>query len=456
MRCKEELLWILDQPGTRRNTLEEQEQEFRENIAFVHSLGLKCDSVGWCELDLGSPRAGEILEKIAAFCAAHGWQARGVYTRRYENIESDWYELSIPYFHDSTPCGRQQTLTEDARETYTCAIRAFYESSPIPKRWGKDVFVPERFWRYCIENRIDEFDFCWARDKGKYEAEQYFHAYGKNRIPRIAVDFDLKQQKEADIRAAGGWLPEIARVVNKLQAIDLQDCYLLEDMPERGIAYGYIPTTVSCAGRHSILIHKTLAQALVRQKLLPQKVLQPAPVVQQLPGGYALKPTQPIDRPTGAYREQMLSQYQKWKQTPRPTRMVTEKEALKLLREAKKERKEDFPKPLSKAKAQTLAGTDYEPMIPWYGVCDGGYLSEEYTLLPYGQALEESKAFFALLEREELLDTKPEGVVIAKCPDGDTVLLCKNGTLIRFSHEAPEITSQWQSLAQFFTEAVND
>ena len=49
MKYSEELLWILDKPGT---TLHNQDEAFQENIAFVHSLGLKCDCVGWCKMDL--------------------------------------------------------------------------------------------------------------------------------------------------------------------------------------------------------------------------------------------------------------------------------------------------------------------------------------------------------------------------------------------------------------------
>ena len=48
------------------------------------------------------------------------------------------------------------------------------------------------------------------------------------------------------------------------------------------------------------------------------------------------------------------------------------------------------------------------------------------------------------------------GQLIAKCPDGDTVLLCKNNVVVRFSHETPEVVEQWPSLAQFFVDAIND
>ncbi len=38
---------------------------------------------------------------------------------------------------------------------------------------------------------------------------------------------------------------------------------------------------------------------------------------------------------------------------------------------------------------------------------------------------------------EEMLDEKPSGVVFAKCPDGDRIILCDSGNVIRFSHQQP-------------------
>ena len=58
--------------------------------------------------------------------------------------------------------------------------------------------------------------------------------------------------------------------------------------------------------------------------------------------------------------------------------------------------------------------------------------------------------------REELLEEKPEGVVIAVCPDGDGVLLNRDGRVIRFSHEAPEIFAQWPGLPRFIVDAIEN
>ena len=63
MNIKEQLIWILDKKDNIYS-----DKNIKENIDFVHSLGKKCDRVGWCELDLNEPDAYDVLEKIKAFC----------------------------------------------------------------------------------------------------------------------------------------------------------------------------------------------------------------------------------------------------------------------------------------------------------------------------------------------------------------------------------------------------
>lgn len=46
--------------------------------------------------------------------------------------------------------------------------------------------------------------------------------------------------------------------------------------------------------------------------------------------------------------------------------------------------------------------------------------------------------------------------VFAVCVDGDQVLVTKEGQMLRVSHEAPEITNEWQSIPQFFFDAISE
>ena len=163
-----------------------------------------------------------------------------------------------------------------------------------------------------------------------------------------------------------------------------------------------------------------------------------------------------IERPTSQFMNMMLDEYEKLKNTPRPIRMVSEKDALKMLRLAKKERKEDFLKALPKSKGEALLNTAYNVLLPYYSVTDGCFLSDEYEFLSSTKAMKANEAFQESLSKEELLDVQPEGIVIGQCPDGDTILLYNNGTVARFSHEEPVVVEQWPTLAQFFVDAINE
>jgi hypothetical protein len=86
----------------------------------------------------------------------------------------------------------------------------------------------------------------------------------------------------------------------------------------------------------------------------------------------------------------------------------------------------------------------------------GGELSDEYRFLAYEESLADTAEFFAELEKEELMEEKPSGVVFAKCPDGDVVLLLEDGAVVRFNHEAPEVWEKWESLAEFFEDNTEE
>ena len=109
-----------------------------------------------------------------------------------------------------------------------------------------------------------------------------------------------------------------------------------------------------------------------------------------------------------------------------------------------------------RARIRTAEGTDIFASVSggFLSVANGGEICDEYRFLAYEEAKSETAEFFAELEKEELMEEKPHGVVFAKCPDGDAVLLLDSGKVARFSHEAPEFIDEWSSLAEFFEEGI--
>jgi len=84
MKYTEQLLWILD----KNCQIHWSEEKTKQNIDFVHALGLKCDCVGWSKLDLASSRTPEVLDAIEDFCNENGWGAQEYYTREYAETKS--------------------------------------------------------------------------------------------------------------------------------------------------------------------------------------------------------------------------------------------------------------------------------------------------------------------------------------------------------------------------------
>jgi hypothetical protein len=453
MKYIEDVHWILDKPGT---TIHNQDEKFKENIAFVHSLGKKCDCVGWSNLRRDDPRAEEILEKIVNFCKENGWTARGLYTREYADFDADWFEIDGAYFKDTTFGEYVSVPAQDGGTVKICSMKAYRELSVAPKSWGGSLYVPERFYNAYRESGMTGLDFCWAKDTGKYAAQQYFEIFGTERIPQVAVAWDLKKQDLRKLGTDGGWLPRLGEVFARWTQLNLPYCYRKEDMPAGGIAYAYIPSTFSCCGLYQVLVHKDVAQQLLQEKAIPTGALKPVPVLDVIPSGYTLRATSICPRPTREYMEQSLLNYDILKKKDRPLWQISEKDALRVLRKVKTDRKEDFGKKLSKAKAEVLTETKYAPMLPYYLIANGGQLSDEYRLLSLDESDTATSEFRNILESEELLEDKPDGIVICACANGDWVLLLRDGTVIRFSHEVPEITEQWPSLAQFIVDAIND
>ena len=432
---------------------------FQDCIDFVLSIGKKCDSVGWSELDMDEPDADEVLDKIRDLCKKPNWRAVGCYERTYEDFDSDWYELKATSFKENTMLDVNTVEADTGSKLYFEVISAFHEIDVAPKE-SHYMCVPDRFRKACIKNGITNVDFCWIKDKGRYEAEQYFYIFPRVTIPRIIYDRSITTNMGTDqtekFKALGGYLPKIASIISKIEYFELQDCYLKEDMPSGGIACVYCSDTHDFCGRRVILIHKDTAEMLLKEKALKPANLVPVCVVDKCPAGYELDPTDVFPRPTKQYMESCFKSYEKLMSKGRPEYVVKESDALKFLKRIKRKRTGEFNKKISKKNAEKISDAIYNSILPYYLVCDGGLLSSEYTFLSYDESLNATKEFFEDLENEELITEKPKGVVIATCADGDAVLFTDKKEVIRVSHEVPEIICLWQNLAKFFADALND
>ncbi len=458
MHYTEELLWILDKKDKLRGT---EEALYQRNIDFVHSLGLKCDCVGWCRLDMARPDTGEILDAIGEFCRNDGWKARGYYTRTLVDEEPQWYELKPANFREAA-FSTNEKVPGVHGDVYLPTLKAFHETSPGPKEGFGTVYMPDRFRRALAE--MPDVDFCWLRDKGRYEAEQYFAMFPQRMVPCFGVgDHALKEEKPLQflrsrkerelMEAIGGWSPRVGELFYDLY-VEQPKCYLASQLPQGGVVWAYHREKHNPEA--ATLLHRDLAKALVEARVLLPRDLRPALVVEALGPGYQLLQGTPAPRPTQGYLRKTQAEYEAFCKVSRPKRQVTEKQALTQLRRAKRDRPEDFRKPLPKAKAEALTGTPWEPLAAYYRITDGGYLNEDYALLAQKDWEGENAEFQAALQKEELEEHLPQGVKFGTTPGGDTLLLCSDGTVVTFGHEAPVILDQWPNLAQFVFDLLTE
>lgn len=485
----EGISWILDRPHTEIEELKKKYPDSKEylnhyfeyeskvcekRIDFVHSLGMKCDSVGWSYLDLNQPDALKILDEIKEFCQKDGWFARGGYGCRYTDFESDWYEVSVPEVKD---------ISQSEGNPY--AIYAYKNcNKPIFFGWHNfiPVLVSEKFREVCLENSITGINFCWAKDLGRYDSLQYAFMYPESRIKTIACDKGLiysdryfpyndgaggTEYKHTEkyirhdnmsplcnrLRQLGDKLPFLADVFYDFQ-FNLPDYYCKSELPESGFAF--IQGTSDGSERQTLLVHKNTAEILIKEKMLDRKALCPTLIYDnEIPAGYieAVFEGKGFGEFDANYAIEMEKEYHRIKKLNRPQRKITESQALKALREAKRNRKEDFEKRIKKELSENLLETAYAPLVPYLLIADGAFLSDEYELLSYEASAKYTSEFRDECKKEELSDTL-QGIVFGKCADGDVVVWAEDKSVVRISHETFDIEEKWSSLAEFFFDAV--
>lgn len=488
MRIEEQLLWILDDrkdngSGDEKDAVKnlsrnerfermcrKQEEKIKRNVDFVHSLGLKCDSVGWCSLDLHRPDIEELLERISTFTLREGLSLRGWYKRQCLDFSSGWYLLDTKY------------LMGDGSENYGVADR---HGDPVYIRKGPAYKIPkftqaistrempivsEEIRNCCIRRGFSGISFFWIKDTGKYNATQFFGMILENRVREYACDKFLSYSDSSKLSslsndhsigsplyqnylALGGALLTLSQMFRELN-VSLPDQLPKNEMPETDFAY--IFNCSQSFSRSYALIRKAAAEALISDKVIRKESLIPVILYETEPEGYYIQTSDTIQYPAEDVVKKLEMDYIKLKNNPKPQRKASVKEALQLLKKTTKLNPKYFRKGLAKKALENASSPLYALVSDYYVITDGGYLSSEYHFLPYMESLEETGIYLAAIDKEELHTEKFGGLVISKCADGDTVILCDDGSVKRISHETMEVCESWDTVAQFFFDAISD
>jgi hypothetical protein len=437
---KEKLSWIID----RDRNIWNDEESYKENRDFVHSLGLKSDYVGWSKLDLGSVNADVILDKMEKYKDENRCLLRGYYERRIPLQNSNWYKLEPRY-------------TQIEFEVNDDEIKAYM----IPKNMhcidnrnnSSLAFVSEEFRNLCLEKQFSGIDFNWMKDAGKYKSKQYFRIHISNNVPFFysGNNYSVSDPNERmKLSQFGGKLPRLVNMFYRLN-IDIPVCFNELDLPETDLSYfnyrtnSYVET--------GILISKSVADILLQHRLITSSDLLALKVLKEIPSEYKRFSSQPLLEISQSDIEDSFNLYEQFLQTPKQERKITEKMALQLLRKQKKEEIDFFNKGLPKKGCEDLMGTIYEIMVSYYKICDGGVLSDEYTLLSYSESIKGTIELQEMVMYEEWLQPI-EGVLIAKGADGDWIVLNEDKRVTRYSHEDFEVIEMWDNVESFIYDAI--
>jgi len=439
---EENLTWIIDRDWN----ICKDEEEYSRNRDFVHSLGLKCDYVGWCDYNLGDSNSDIILEKMKEYKEKNSVEVRGlrgIYRRTFPLEESEWYTLELKWIDASYQGSDKEIIAYKIPKN----SNYIYEYDDYTM-----ATVSNEFRKACIEEHFSGIKFEWFRDVGKYKSEQYFKVYFSDKTPCFysCNNLSIKNANDrASLNNLGGGLPKLLSIFYKLD-INIPVLIKRTDLPSTDFSYYkyHKPDYVE----EGFLIRKRVAEVLLQRRIISKSDLKMIGLVDKVPEEYLEYESEELLKVSEEEIKNSQMGYEEFMKTPRSDRKVGEKEVLQVLRKQKKEEKEYYNKPLSKRYCEDLIGTIYERMIPYYKICDGAVISDEYTLLSYKESVMETKEFIELMKFEEWLEPI-QGIAIAKCADGDVVLLNEEKQILRVSHEDWQIIESWDNVETFLFQA---
>ncbi len=439
-------------------TLSDEEMK-KQSIAFLKSLKLDPSPSLWCRIDLPHPNFESIMEQIKDFCSKDGWHSCFDYARKYESVNSDWFRIVSTDPHEGFFADSVKIKDEEGDEMELRRIRSYYQPNPIFFGFKHDLYVPERFYKACIKHNFPGISFTPVEDVGRYDGEQYFIMHIDFQIPHLILE---SNETYAAIKKnpgfIGGVFPYLTSIFDETRWSQFSPGVMENELPSSGFAYsykshGHLPG--GCTGGH-FLIHKDIAKILLEEGAVSSVHLSPEIVFDSSPPQMELVSTTKAQKPNKEFVSEAFEIYENIKQNPRPKRDVKEKDALQLFRRAKREEDDKtlLNKGIKRALIPEVEFSPYSSLIPYYLVSDGCYLSDEYRLLSYNEALLENEAF----HKEMADETIPFelGTVIAKCADGDTMLLNNDNSVVRFGYDSFEITQTFPHIHQFIFDAVCD
>lgn len=439
--------------------------EEKEHKAFLKSLGIKSDSVGWCELNLDDSDAKDNLDKICKYAKEKFRSVRIWYEWKEDYEDSDWYIYKPKHLSVDIKAWKDIKISSALYRdggTYHSIVDGI-NAYKIPKNISIIMFddmkatsaiVSEKF-RECVENNgLTEMQFVWAKDKGRYQAPDYYRVvnmsvYNDNNIfISLTESYEkIRRRKKYLYGPNWPWLAEYNLVLDHLSVPPLFK--------------GEIPIVDITEWTWGFILSKKAAQCMLNDKLILKEDLSPCRFVNEVPDYY-----EPLskhfsngtcvetvsEKLSGEEMLEIQKEYEKFSKKERPIREVKQKEVLKALKNAKKENPDDFLKPLKKSERETLVGTQYEVLLPYLSISDGMWF-EDIDILSFEDMKTETVEYLKCRTEEEVMEL-PEGIQIGVSGGGDYIILT-SGKVVRYSHEDWTVENEWKNIDLFVMELID-
>lgn len=433
---------------------QKRKDDYSLGINFMHSFGLKCDCVGWATIILDSEDKLELVKRMGEEARKQKINIRCSYEKEVTDADTEWCFIEPAY-----------NLNNDWYE-YDCvskkdSIKGYKVSKGVNLiNIGGYTAASEKFVEICKDEKFTGISFVWVNDTGRYKAEPYFYIYSDYFVSKPTtgghlLDRDAKLSRRQSVPYChqadqiGGNLTLLNENFCSLEFTEVPIMLNANHMPDTDFAF------VDCDGcSNKLVIRKAAADKLMKKGVIKQKELIPALYYDEEKYNLLITNHKIKKFITQHDLEAVEKEYQKFLKKKKPEYIPTEKVTLALLRKAKREDKDRFEKALKKSVVESLAETKLAVMAPYYTVTNGGELSDEVEFYGYEEVSDMTEDFLVDLSKEETIleefSQLNDSLVIGGTANGDTILLLSNGKVMRYDHEDPTLSREWNTVFEFF------
>ncbi len=427
--------------------------------AFCTSFGLDIYRNDLITMDLNREDVQDVLEAVKAFCRDRDFTVlTGFYFRDLGSADSEWFAFRSDEF-DAIENESQCETVDGKNDIMLPVIKACYNRDWRIEEFGLTL-VPDCVRRWCLENGYDDVRFCWVRDSGIYDGEQYFAMLPEKKtdhVLKVYVDYYRlnKWCKKKRVLELGGKLPDLFDLFGSM-SIHFSDSYLKSDLPHSGFCHTGVSRNDYIISER-ILIHRDTVNRMLQDGVINEDDVEPVGVFEKPFTGSKVVNTQSARFPSDQICLNRLEEYQKLKEQGRPSVTINNDFALQVLRQRREIRPEGFAAAMPETEVQRLREGPYRQLAEFYGFSNGFQLDDkgEYRFLSYQEAAEKTAW---IMENNSPVDRMLEGingVVFASRNNGDLLLLREEGDVALAEYESWFRWGCWPDLAVFICSIVN-